>query len=99
LEWLVLKNVRTRGPDVPRGTPAIELRVYRYGQFIFSQRCESEEETAEAVRGWEDVDGVVCEVDDITDGSRHGHVVEAEPGYDEARSGAVAERYAGRPSR
>jgi hypothetical protein len=85
-------------PDVPRGTPTIEVRVYRDGRFIFSQMCESEEQTAEAVRGWEGIDGVVCEVDDITDGSRHGHVIEAEPWYDEAWSGAAAERFAARSS-
>jgi hypothetical protein len=86
-------------PHVPARTPTIEVRVYRDGQFIFSRRCDSEEETAEAVRGWEEVDGVVCEVDDITDGSRHGHVIEAEPWYDEAWSGAAAERLAGCTSR
>jgi hypothetical protein len=71
-------------------TPSIELRVYRFGEFIFSQLCESEDQTADAVRGWERLDGVVCEVDDITDGCRHGHVIEAEPSYDEAWSGAAA---------
>ena len=40
------------------------------------------------------IDGVVCEVDDITDGSRHGHVIEAESWHDEGRSGAAAERFA-----
>jgi hypothetical protein len=74
------------------------VRVHRDGRFIFSQMCESEEETAAAVRGWEGIDGVVCEVDDITDGSRHGHVIEAEPWYDEAWSGAAAKRFAGRSS-
>ena len=45
--------------------------------------------------GGKTIDGVVCEVDDITDGSRHGHVIEAEPWYDEGGSGAAAERFAG----
>ena len=85
-------------PHVPDRTPTIEMRVYRDGQLIFSKLCESEEETAEAVRGWEDIDGVVCEVDDITDGSRHGHLIETEPWHDEARSGAAAEQFAGRSS-
>lgn len=95
----MLKNVRTRRSDVPGGTKTIEVRVYRYGQFIFSQRCESEEETRQAVRGWEEFDGVVCEVDDIVDGSRHGNVIEAEQWYDEAWSGAAAERLAACTSR
>ena len=64
---------------VPGASPRIEVRVYRFGQFIVSQQCASEEETAAAVRGWEEIDGVVCEVDDITDGSRHGHVIEPGP--------------------
>jgi hypothetical protein len=98
LEWLVLMNERTRRPDVPVRTSTIEVRVYRDRQFIFSQLCESEEETAVAVRGWEAIDGVVCEVDDLTDGSRHGHLVESEPWHDEARSGAAAEQFAGRSS-
>jgi hypothetical protein len=85
-------------PHVPGRTATIEMRVYRYGQFILSQLCEDEEETAEAVRGWEAIDGVVCEVDDITDGSRHGHLIETEPWHDEARSGAAAEQFAGRSS-
>jgi hypothetical protein len=89
---------RTGRPDVPDGTPTIEIRVYHYGHFVFSQLCESEEETAEAVRRWEQIDGVVCEVDDITDGSRHGHVIEAEPWCDESWSSAAAKRFAGRSS-
>jgi hypothetical protein len=84
---------------VPDRTPTIEMRVYRYGQLIFSQLCGSEEETAEAVSGWEAVAGVVCEVDDLTDGSRHGHCIETDPWHGEGRSGAAAKPFAGRPSR
>ena len=62
----MLNTERTRRSDAPGGTPTIEVRVYRCGQFILSQRCETEADTAAAVRGWEGIDGVVCEVDDIT---------------------------------
>jgi hypothetical protein len=68
-----------RQAELLSGTPTIEVRVYRFGQFIFSQRCKSAREAAAAVHGWEAIDGVVCEVDDVADGLRHGHIIGPEP--------------------
>jgi hypothetical protein len=55
----------------------IEVRVYRHGHFIHGSLYESEKAAVQAVRAWEAIDGVVCEVDDITDHYRHGHAIAA----------------------
>lgn len=46
--------------------PAVEVRVYRHGELIHRQLCESEDEAAGVVDHWADVEGVVCEVDDLS---------------------------------
>jgi hypothetical protein len=56
--------------DEPGEMPPIEVRVYLFGQRIDSVRCESEQDVAETVRNWEKVDGVVCEVADVTNSPR-----------------------------
>ena len=51
-------------------TPTIVVRVYRHGALVAETLCESEEEAAATVDQWSEVDGVECEVDDLT--FRHG---------------------------
>ena len=47
-------------------TPGIEVRVFRDGDLIERQLCESEEEAAEVVEKWSEVDEVTCLVDDLS---------------------------------
>lgn len=61
-------------PDKLDETPLIEVRVYRFGHFIHGMVCESAEEAADAVHAWEEIDGVVCEVDDVTHRRERTHV-------------------------
>jgi hypothetical protein len=63
-------------------TPTIEVRVFRYGVLVASALCESEEEAALAVDEWSEIDGVECEVDDLTFHHRPGEVFEPEPAVD-----------------
>lgn len=51
-------------------TPTIEVRVYRDGRLIERELCESEERAALVVEAWQEIDGVECEVDDLS--VRHG---------------------------
>ena len=47
-------------------TPTIEVRVYRRGELIHRELCESEEEAALAVQEWDDVEEVECEVEELS---------------------------------
>jgi hypothetical protein len=60
-------------------SPTIEVRVYRYGTLVAQTLCESDEEAAIAVDEWSEVDGVECEVDDLTFRHRPGDVFEPQP--------------------
>jgi hypothetical protein len=51
-------------------TPVIEVRVFRHGELVHRELCESEEQAALVVDEWAELDGVECEVDDLT--VRHG---------------------------
>ena len=57
-------------------SPSIEVRVYWRGNLVDRTLCESDEEAAEVVHGWTDLDGVTCEVDDLTFRHRPGDVFE-----------------------
>ncbi len=50
--------------------PTIEVRVYRDGELISRELCESEDEAALTVDTWTELEGVTCEVDDLS-GSHH----------------------------
>lgn len=54
----------------PWDTPRIEVRVYRHGELVQRELCDSEEEAARVVDGWSEHSEVTCEVDDLT--LRHG---------------------------
>lgn len=60
--------------------PTVEVRVYRHGVLVHQELCESEEQAALVVEEWSDLDGVSCEVDNLTP---HNHPDDAlEPGAD-----------------
>ena len=54
----------------PWDTPRIEVRVYRHGELVQTELCDSEEDATRVVETWSELDDVTCEVDDLT--VRHG---------------------------
>jgi hypothetical protein len=60
-------------------TPTIEVRVYRDGRLIERELCESDEQAALAVEAWQEVEGVECEIDDLSIRHRPGDILEPEP--------------------
>jgi len=51
-------------------TPTIEVRVFQNGRLVHQELCESEEQAALVVEAWSELEGVACEVDDLS--TRHG---------------------------
>lgn len=47
-------------------TPSIEVRVFRAGDLIERQLCESDVEAAEVVEKWSELEDVTCLVDDLS---------------------------------
>jgi hypothetical protein len=62
--------------------PTVEVRVYRYGALISRIWCESEDAATAEVDKWSELDGVECEIDDLSFRHRPGDVFEPEPAVD-----------------
>lgn len=58
-------------PEELGETPTLEVLVYRNGELIHREFCESEDEAADVVATWEESPGVECVVDDVS-GHQHG---------------------------
>ncbi len=69
--------------DVPfderEESPTLEVRVYRHGERIHEELCESEEQASLVVEAWSEMDGVTCEVDDLSVRHEAGDIPEPEP--------------------
>lgn len=65
--------------SAPWETPTIEVRVFRHGELVDRVLCESDEEAAEVVEGWSDVEDVTCSVDDLSFHHTAEDVLEPEP--------------------
>jgi hypothetical protein len=46
-------------------TPALRVKVYEHGHLVSQVLCESEDEAADVLAQWDDVDGVECVVEDL----------------------------------
>jgi hypothetical protein len=70
-----VKDTLTSGDE----TPTVEVRVFQYGRLVHQELCESDEQAALVVEEWSELEGVECEVDDLS--SRHGpgDVLASEP--------------------
>jgi hypothetical protein len=65
------------------GEPAtIQVRVYRNGELIHQELCESEEQATLAVQDWEDNEAVRCEIDDLSWPDRTSDPADDEPAGD-----------------
>lgn len=60
-------------------TPTIEVRVYRDGRLAERELYESDDQAALAVEAWSEIEGVECEVDDLTIRHYPGDILEPEP--------------------
>lgn len=58
--------------------PTIEVRVWRHGELVHTELCESEEQASLILEEWEELDGVRCEVDDLSVRHRPGDILEPE---------------------
>lgn len=58
--------------------PTIEVRVFRHGELVHQERCESEEQASLVVDEWAELDGVECEVDDLSVHHQPGEILEPE---------------------
>ena len=61
-------------------SPTVEVRVFRHGVLVRRELVESEEQAALVVDEWAELDGVSCEVDDLSIRHRAGQVFEPELG-------------------
>jgi hypothetical protein len=60
-------------------TPTIEVRVFRHGDLVHRELCESEEQAALIIDEWSELDGIRCEVDDLSVHHHPGEIAEPEP--------------------
>jgi hypothetical protein len=69
------------GPPVhnPNETPTVEVRVLRDGELVHQELCETADDAALVVEHWSEMEGVECEVDDLSAHHRAGDVLEPEP--------------------
>lgn len=59
--------------------PTVEVRVFRHGALVHQELVESEEQAALVVDEWAELDGVRCEVDDLSIRHRPGDILGPEP--------------------
>jgi hypothetical protein len=57
--------------------PTVEVIVYRHGEVVHRELCESAE--AAAVDQWSELDGVECSVDDLAVHHVGGQILEPDP--------------------
>ena len=59
--------------------PTVEVRVFRHGELVHRELCESEEQASLVIEEWSELDGVECEVDDLSVRHRPGEILGPEP--------------------
>lgn len=66
-------------------SPTVEVRVYRWGRLVHRQLCETVDDAGAVVEFWSELEGVECEVDDLSASHGPGDILEpsAEPVPDE----------------
>lgn len=80
-------------------TPTIEVRIFQHGKLVHTELCESEEQASLVVDEWAELDGVDCEVDDLSVKHDPGDILEPEPaelGEDDYPEQREVERREGR---
>ena len=70
--------------------PTVEVRLYRQGELIHRELCQSEEQADLIIEAWSEMDGVSFEVDDLS--ARHTQGENSEPEAIEAHEEDYAEQ-------
>jgi hypothetical protein len=65
-------------PEYGTETPNVEVRVYRHGRLVAKELCEDGDRVADVLDAWAEVDGVECEVDDLSARHHAGDILEPE---------------------
>lgn len=95
-----MRMMRDFRPQDYGETPTVVVRVYRDGRLWLQELCESEDEACLAVEEWSEIEGVTCEVDDLSVRPRPGDILAPEPpesdSEQEHRRAVELERSAGR---
>lgn len=60
-------------------TPTIEVSVYRHGELVKRELCESEADAELVLATWAEIEDVTCQVDDLSYHHQPGDVLEPEP--------------------
>lgn len=58
--------------------PTVEVRIFRDGELVHRQLCESVDEAAEVVDQWSEQEEITFEVDDLSARHRQGEILEPE---------------------
>ena len=58
--------------------PTLEVRVFRHGELVHRELCESEEQASLVIDEWAELDGVECDVDALSIRHRPGEIMESE---------------------
>jgi hypothetical protein len=66
-------------PFEEQDVSTIEVRVFRHGDLVHRELCESEEQASLVVDEWAEFDGVQCEVDDLSVRHQPGQILAPEP--------------------
>jgi hypothetical protein len=66
--------------DRPDTAPTVEVTVYRDGELIHRELCESELEAESVVERWKEVDGTEFQVDDLAVHHRPTDILEPSEG-------------------
>jgi len=64
--------------DEPETPPTVEVVVYRDGEVVHRELCESETDAASVVERWKELEGAEFQIDDLA--VRHGPDDILEPG-------------------
>ncbi|MGZ4801575.1 MAG: hypothetical protein ACXVJ7_16765 [Acidimicrobiia bacterium] len=63
-------------PDELGSTPTIEVTVYRDGELVHRELCETETDASAVVEQWSEFESVVCQIDDLSVHHRSTDVLE-----------------------
>lgn len=69
----------TESPNRDWDNPTLEVRIYRDGELTQRERVETEEEATALVETWSDVEGVRCEVVDLTRDAEPSGILDPRP--------------------
>lgn len=60
-------------------TPCTEVRVYRHGELVERELCESDAEVEQVLAAWSELEDVTCQVDDLSYHHQPDDVLAPEP--------------------